>query len=130
RWLRDFQRRGLVIPVVGNLAGDRALPNIARFLRERGDSLSVFYASNVEQYLMRDGIFPRWAENLLRLPRTPRTVVIRSYFGRQWSGPHPNTQPGYFSTQIVQRVDAFAREWEQGAVTDYWSLVTQGVEAP
>ena len=130
RWLRDFQARGLVVPVVGNLAGDKALPEIARYLRERGDSLSVFYASNVEQYLFRDGIFPRWAENLLQLPRTPRSAVIRSYFGRQWSGPHPNAQPGYFSVQLVQRVDAFAEQWKKGALTDYWALVTEGVEAP
>jgi len=130
RWLRNLQRRNLVIPVVGNLAGDRAMPAIARFLRERGDSLSVFYTSNVEQYLMRDGLFARWAENLLRFPRTSRSVVIRSYFGRQWNGPHPNTQAGYFSTQLVQRVDAFASEWEKGTLVDYWAVVTQGIEKP
>jgi hypothetical protein len=130
RWLRDFQLRGMVVPVVGNLAGERALSEITRFMRERGDSLSVFYASNVEQYLMRDGLFPRWAENLVRLPRNDRSVVIRSYFGRQWSGPHPNAQPGYMSTQLVQRVNAFAQEWRRGSIGDYWSLVTQGVEEP
>jgi hypothetical protein len=130
RWLRDFQLRGLVVPVVGNLAGEKALSEITRFMRERGDSLSVFYASNVEQYLMRDGLFARWAENLLRLPRNDRSVVIRSYFGRQWSGPHPNAQPGYMSTQLVQRVNSFAREWQRGSIGDYWSLVTQGVEEP
>ena len=130
RWLRDFQHRGLVVPVVGNLAGDKAMQEIARFLRERGDSVSAVYASNAEQYIMRDGLFAKWAENLIRLPRTSRSVIIRSYFGRQWNGPHPNAQPGHFSTQMLQRIDAFAREWERGAITDYWALVTLGVEEP
>lgn len=130
RWLRDFQGRGLVVPVVGNLAGGRAMPEIARFLRERGDSLSAIYASNAEQYIMRDGAFPAWAANLLHLPRTERSVVIRSFFGRNWAASHPYNQAGYFSTQLVQRVDTFAREWEKRTITDYWSLVTVGAEEP
>lgn len=130
RWLRDFQGRGLVVPVVGNLAGGKAMPEIARFLRERGDSLSAIYASNAEQYIMRDGAFPEWAANLLRLPRTDKSVVIRSYFGRNWAASHPYNQAGYFSTQLVQRVDTFAREWEKRTITDYWSLVTVGMEEP
>jgi hypothetical protein len=51
RIVRDLQRRNLVVPVVGNFAGPHALRAIGDYLRARGATVSVFYLSNVEEYL-------------------------------------------------------------------------------
>ncbi len=82
QFVKALEARDDVIPVVGNLSGSSALLGIARVLRDRGDSVSAFYLSNVEFYLDRDGSYPRFLANLSRFPRTDRSVVIRSIFGR------------------------------------------------
>jgi hypothetical protein len=82
QFLKSMQARNLVVPVVGNLAGPRALVAIGRLLKRRGQGLSVFYASNVEFYLARAGTRDRFLDNLTQMPRTAHALVIRSVFGR------------------------------------------------
>jgi hypothetical protein len=108
-----------------NLAGSHALGEIAKYLGERNEKVSAFYTSNVEFYLMRDGSFPQFAENVKRLPRTPKSVIIRSYFGGPWREPHPMNVPGFFSTQLLQTMDSFVAEYEAGGYVGYWDLVTK-----
>jgi hypothetical protein len=115
RFLKSLQDRHLVIPVVGDLAGEHAVAAIGRLMAERGERVSAFYTSNVEQYLMRDGVsFDRFAANVRRLPRDQRSVIIRSYFGGGFYRQHPNTVPGYYSTQLLQTLDSFVTEHEAG----------------
>lgn len=48
--VKSLERRNLVVPVIGDHSGPNTLPRIGAVLRERRDSLSVLYASNVEDY--------------------------------------------------------------------------------
>jgi hypothetical protein len=131
RFLKSLQERHLVIPVVGDLAGDHALAAIGKLIAERGEKVSAFYTSNVEQYLMRDGpSFDRFAANLRRLPRDTRSVIIRSYFGGGFYRQHPNSVPGYYSTQLLQTVDSFVTEHEGGGYQTYRDVVTKHVLEP
>jgi hypothetical protein len=82
QFVKALEGRDRLIPVIGNLAGVSAMVAIARMLAERRERLSVFYASNVEFYLERDGAYPRFLDNLARMPRTGNSVIIRSIFGR------------------------------------------------
>jgi hypothetical protein len=82
QFVKSLQARNLVVPVVGNLAGPKALVAIGNVLKRRGEPLSAFYTSNVEFYLMRSGTLDRFADNLAQIPRMPHAVVIRSVFGR------------------------------------------------
>lgn len=131
RVLKSLQDRNLVVPVVGNLAGDHALSAIGKLIAERGDKVSAFYTSNVEQYLMRDGMsFDRFANNVRRLPRDPRSVIIRSYFGMGFYRAHPNAVPGYYSTQLLQTFDSFVSEHEAGGYQTYRDVVMKHVLEP
>ena len=131
RFLKSLQERHLVIPVVGDLAGDHALASIGRLLTERGEKVSAFYTSNVEQYLMRDGVsFDRFAANMRRLPRDQRSVIIRSYFGGGFYRQHPNAVPGYYSTQLLQTFDSFVTEYEAGGYQNYRDVVMKHVLEP
>jgi hypothetical protein len=131
QFLRSLQARHLVIPVVGDLAGDHALVSIGKLIAERGEKVSAFYTSNVEQYLMRDGVsFDRFAANLRRLPRDARSVIIRSYFGGGFYRQHPNSIPGYYSTQLLQTVNSFVAEHETGGYQTYRDVVTKHVLEP
>src|SRR5690606_24699683 len=101
-FVKRMHERNLIIPVTGDLAGSHALRAIGRDIAERGERVSAFYVSNVEFYLMRQGSFERFADNAATLPRGPRTVIIRSLFGGLYRVDHPQSVPGYFSTQLLQ----------------------------
>ena len=125
QFLKSLHARNLIVPVVGNLAGDKALRAIGRDIAARGERVSVLYVSNVEFYLMREGSFEAFAENVKTLPRNERSVIIRSYFNGPYSYSHPQWVPGYFSTQILQAVDTFVAEYTRGGYSDYLALVTR-----
>ena len=114
QFVKDLQRRNRIIPVVGDLSGPHALAAIGRLVRERGMRVSALYASNVEDYLLRDGTFDRYAHTVAALPRDRRSVIIRSYFGTGPGGPHPDALPGHVSVQLLQRIDDFAAESSAG----------------
>ena len=83
RFVRDLSRRNHIIPVVGSFAGPHALRAIGGWMRARGLSLSAFYTSNVEFYLLRDqalralrGQPARAAERARQRP-DPRVLRLR-----------------------------------------------------
>lgn len=118
QFVRSLERRGRVIPVVGDLSGDHALPAIAALLRARGTPVTVFYASNVDFYLAREGRLEAFMDNLRQLPRAPGAVLIRSVFRYQL----PQTVPGYASTQLLQPVRELLAGWDAGRVRSYADL--------
>ena len=125
QYLKSLEGRNLVVPVVGNLAGNHALREIARVMTERGERLSAFYVSNVEFYLMREGSFDTFAASVRTLPHDSRSVIIRSYFGGGFYGSHPQSVPGDFSTQLLQTVDTFVAEAARGGYATYMDLVSK-----
>src|SRR5262249_23646881 len=56
-FVRDLQRRNLVIPIVGDFAGKKALAAVGEYLKKNGYVVSAFYTSNVEQYLFQGNVF-------------------------------------------------------------------------
>ena len=122
--VQELQRRDLVVPVVGNLAGNHALAAVGRLVRQRGERVSAFYVSNVEDYLFRDGSFGHYAETVSALPRDRNSVIIRSWFGR-FREPHPQTVAGFASTQLLQRMDDFAADAANDEYESYRDLTTR-----
>ncbi len=49
--IKDLQSRNLIVPVVGDFAGPKAIRAVGKYLRARNAIVSAFYVSNVEQYL-------------------------------------------------------------------------------
>lgn len=124
RVVRDLHLANRIVPVVGDLAGDHALDELASVLRAWGIPVSAFYASNVEFYLWRAGTFDAWARNLAALPATQEAVLIRSYFPN-FGAPHPSSLPGYYATQTLQPLAAFRAAVAEGGFTSYLDLVTR-----
>lgn len=119
--LRKMHLTDRIIPVVCNLGGDRALKRIAAFLRERGIPLSVFYTSNVEYYLLRQGLFGKYIENLMEFPIDDDSLLVRSYFGH--GDQIPDSVPGYFSTSFTQPITDLLDEQSRRPITSYRDLV-------
>jgi hypothetical protein len=120
--VRRLHLANRIVPVVGDLAGPRALREIGRVMEEMGVTLTAFYTSNVEFYLAAGGRLEDWLGNLAGLPAAPGAVVIRSYFPT-FGGPHPSAVPGYRATQTLQPVSVATG----GGFTSYWDLVTRRV---
>jgi hypothetical protein len=117
QFVRTLEQRDLVIPVVGDLAGQTALAQIGRLMTARGDRLSAFYASNVEFYLFGDGKFANYVENLKRLPHSDKSLIIRSVFGGLGQ-----SAPGYYSSSLVQPVDELLQGYVAGRFRGYSEL--------
>jgi hypothetical protein len=128
QFVRSLQLRNLVIPAVGDLAGGQALPAIARFFRDRGQSVSAYYISNVDYYVAEEGKLDAFMANVKRLPIDEKSVIIRSVF----RGPVPIGRPGspWRSTQLVQSMETLVREYDAGRVRGYSDLVLTGSSVP
>ncbi len=81
KYLKDLESRNLVIPVVGNFGGPKALRAVAKYLKEHKMTVSAFYASNVEQYLRQDGIWDAFCANAATLSIDETSTLIRSTRG-------------------------------------------------
>jgi hypothetical protein len=77
-FLKDLHTRNMLVPVVGNFAGPKALRAVGRYLKEREAIVSAFYLSNVEQYLSRDGQWYTFCGNVATLPLDNTSTFIRS----------------------------------------------------
>jgi len=119
-----LEKRGRVVPVVGDFGGTQALRAIAKWVRERGLTISLFYTSNVEFYLFRQGTFGRYVENVRAFPWDRSGLIARSYFGGVMGQPHPQTLPGYASAQLLQTAKSFLERTAAPDSVSYWELVT------
>jgi hypothetical protein len=118
--VRSLQRRDLVIPVVGDLAGPRALAAIGRLMASRGDTLAAFYASNVEFYLFRSDGFSSFVANLKQVPYDGDSLIIRSVFGALGQ-----SAPGYYSSSLVQNLDQLLGGYAEGRFRRYSELTVE-----
>jgi len=82
QYLKGFEARNLLVPVVGDFAGPKALRAVGAYVRAHGTTVTAFYVSNVEQYLMQDGVFDAFARNVATLPTDARSTFIRSVWSR------------------------------------------------
>ena len=79
QWLRALHEKNLVVPVVGDFAGPKAIRGVGEYLKQRRATVSAFYLSNVEQYLFRStGDADRFYSNVGALPIDSNSTFIRS----------------------------------------------------
>jgi len=115
--LKDLEQRNLIVPVVGDFAGPKALRAVGDYVRAHGATVSAFYVSNVEQYLFQDRVFEAFARNVTTLPADPSGVFIRSV----------STRFGYLGSDLgpdgrasaLDPIRAFARDFGAGRIRTY-----------
>jgi hypothetical protein len=119
-FLRDMHRKNLIIPVVGDFGGKKAIASIGEYLKKNNYSVTAFYLSNVEQYLFEGDAFSNFAKNVGKLPLTERSVFIRAVAGRY---PHPAQLPGHRLTTLLQPMQGFLKDFDAGLYMTYRDLV-------
>ena len=113
-YVRDLQRRNLIVPVVGNFGGPKALRAVGDWLRSREAKVNVFYTSNVEQYLFRDDAWEHFYRNVAAMPHDSSSRFIRSATNSPYSG------TAYFlMTQLTSSIADVVQGAQTGLVRDY-----------
>lgn len=75
RRIREMQQKNLIVPLVGDFTGQKAIRAVSQYVKDHSSAVSVFYISNVEDYIQ-----PKWAaylSNLAGLPADSSTLLIR-----------------------------------------------------
>jgi hypothetical protein len=81
QFMKSLEGRNLLVPVVGNFSGPKAIRAVGDYIRMKGATVSAFYLSNVEQYLYQDRIWGTFCRNVATLPLEPSSTFIRSVRG-------------------------------------------------
>jgi len=99
--LKTLELKNLMVPVVGNFAGPKAIRSVGKYLREKQGTVVAFYLSNVEQYLRQDGIWDDFCRNVAALPLDESSTFIRSERGARYGlGSGLNSDLGNMASEV------------------------------
>ncbi len=126
-FVRGMHRKNLIIPIVGNFGGKKALISVGDYLRKNGLTVTAYYTSNVEQYLFDGTLFSDFATNISKLPLTEKSMFIRAVTGR---GRTTAMLPGHRLTTFIQPMTVFVKDFKEGLYPSYRDLVTTHQIAP
>ena len=121
RALKELETNNLVVPLVGNFSGDKTLRTVGRYLKERGATVTVFYTSNVEQYLFQQGDdWQRFYTNVATLPLDSTSTFVRSLSnGNGFRAGSPNSR----SVQLLSSVLETLKAVKDGRVQTYYDMI-------
>lgn len=120
RTLRALQQNNLIVPIVGDFAGPKALRAVGAYVRERRATVTTFYTSNVEQYLFQDQVWAEFAENVGTLPLDETSTLIRSCF-------NSCSPPGarFRAVTLIDSIPGLLRDVKAGRVGTYWDVLSR-----
>ena len=128
RVLKRLEEANLVVPLVGDFAGQKAIRSVARYLKAHGATVTAFYTSNVEQYLFReDDNWRRFYANVAMLPLEENSAFIRAIFnfGGFWYRDPANRTgpPGPRSVTALSPIAEQLLDVKQGRIASYYDLI-------
>jgi hypothetical protein len=125
--LRSYEVKNLLVPIVGDFGGDKALRSIGQYLKARRATVSLFYTSNVEQYLFQSGDhWRRFFDNLSALPVDRNSMVLRSYFnfGGRGFRYRPRFPGGTArSAMLLDSIDPLLEAVRDGRIRSYYDVL-------
>lgn len=121
-FVRGMHRKNLIIPVVGDFGGSKAIASVGEYLRKNGLTVTAFYTSNVEQYLFSGNTFTAFASNVKKLPINDKSLFIRAVPVR--FPQHPAQIPGHRLLTLLQFINVFLKDFEEGLYPSYRDLTT------
>jgi hypothetical protein len=127
RWLKDFESKNLLVPVVGDFAGPKAIRSVAQYLKDHHAVVSAFYTSNVEQYLwQQDEDAPRFYRNVATLPLDSSSTFIRSIgggFRAYSSSTYPQARLGGRLPSVISSMQDLIKAFNEGRLMSYGDVI-------
>jgi hypothetical protein len=121
--VRQMHLNNLIVPVVGDFAGPRAVRAIGAYVAQRGATVSAIYTSNVEQYLFRDP--DKWRlyyDNVATLPLDSGSTFVRAVFST--GGSRPVAGFGGRSVTMLQPIQELIRAVRDGRIQTYGDVIS------
>jgi hypothetical protein len=81
QFMKTLESKNLLVPLVGDFGGPKAIKSVGQYLRDRSAMVSAFYLSNVEQYLSQEGKWYTFCGNFAALPLDDSSTFIYSQSG-------------------------------------------------
>ena len=124
RALKELEVNNLIVPVVGDFAGPKAIRAVGGYLKEHNATVTAFYLSNVEQYLyQQDDDWKKFYTNVGTLPLDSTSTFIRSVF----NGMGYNRSGGFNSYMRAEQMLASMLEQVQlftaGKLSTYYDVI-------
>ncbi len=133
-YVRDLERRNLIVPVVGDFAGPKAVRAVGAWLKDRGARVNAFYLSNVEQYLFPgrfttggpDEPWARFYASVATLPLDSTSRFIRSAttgFGRGGGFGFNGGTPQFMMQQLTSSMLEIVGAARDGQIRGYQDVI-------
>jgi hypothetical protein len=101
QFVRQMHQKNLIVPVVGDFAGPKAMQAVAGYVRDHGAEVTAFYVSNVEEYIaFPQSVWASYCRNIGSLPMNPASTFIR--FGRNGRGSFLNPMMPFAKNCVLQ----------------------------
>jgi hypothetical protein len=123
RFIRDLQMKNLIVPVVGDFGGPKAIRAAGDYVRAHGGIVSAIYASNVEQYLFQSGdAWRRYYESVATLPLDSTSTFIRSV-GSMGGGGGGGGGGFMRLPSVLSSVQSILAAYRDGRITSYYDVI-------
>jgi hypothetical protein len=123
RVLRDMERNNLIVPLVGDFAGDKAIRSVGQYVKDNGATITAFYTSNVEQYLFQSDDWKKFFTNVGTLPLDSASTFIRAVFNYNTTVPNNTGTPGPRSRTMLASIADQVRAFSEGRLETYWDVI-------
>ena len=114
QWMKQFEGKNLLVPVMGDFMGPKAIRAVGAWVGARGGTVGAFYTSNVEEYLFRSSTWGNFYRNLAALPLDGRSQLIRSVPNRMVVPRQPGETAASMLSTMTELTAAFAAGKIQG----------------
>ena len=123
QFVQRLQKNNLIIPLVGDFAGQKAVRSVGRYLREHNAVLTTFYTSNVEQYLFQqEDDWQRFYANVATLPLDSTSTFIRFVLNGRGGFGFGRTF-GSRSSSVSCRINDVLKALNAGKIRGYYDVV-------
>jgi hypothetical protein len=125
RIVQELQRKNLIVPVVGDFAGTRALRSVGRYVKDHGATVTAYYTSNVEQYLFQqDDDWKRFLTNVSSFPLDSGSMFIRSSHFSYSEGQQVARQAtGRRFIQLLSPMTEVTKAFNAGKIMSYEDVI-------
>ena len=125
RALKEYEKRNLIVPVIGDFAGPKALRAVGGYITSHGGVVNYVYTSNVEQYLFQNDAFKRYYASVGTLPLHEQSTFIRSYFDRGFYYPPGVIMPDLHSVQLLDPVNGLLKAFGKEEIGSYQDVIAR-----
>jgi hypothetical protein len=123
RFLRNMEMKNLIVPLVGDFGGRKALRTVGQYLKDHDAKVTAFYLSNVEQYLFQENnAWRNFYTNVATLPIDSSSQFIRSVNGGNIRGQFRGGYGMRFQSLISPIADIL-KAYEEGRVRYHGDVI-------